>query len=130
MPAHSGTIAIGLSGDTTETAPAVLNASGGGVYATISISPSGGAARTISGAIAAGSPLIDFNGADNVTMTPDTGGNSLTLANTTVSATSGTSTIRFIGGATNNVVTNATSRALPALRSRPTAPRSSSAPMR
>ncbi len=107
---HSGTIAIGLSGDTTETAPAVLNASGAGAasYATISISPSGGAARTISGAIAAGSPLIDFNGADNVTIDGlNTGGNSLTLANTTVSATSGTSTIRFIGGATNNVVTNA-----------------------
>src|SRR6185436_11709900 len=89
--------------------PAVLNASGAGaaLYTTIAISPTGGAARTISGAIAAGSPLIDFNGADNVTIDGlNTGGNSLTIANTTASATSGTATIRFIGGATSNVITN------------------------
>ena len=94
---------------TPPTAPAVLNASGAGAasYTSIGISPSGGAARTISGAIAAGSPLIDLNGADNVTIDGlNTGGNSLTIANTTVSATSGTSTIRFIGGATSNVITN------------------------
>ncbi len=107
---HQGTIGIGISGDTTETAPAVLNASASGaaVYSTISIQPTGGAARTISGAIVAGSPLIDLNGADNVTINGlNTGGNSLTIANTTVSATSGTSTIRFIGGATLNTITNA-----------------------
>jgi uncharacterized repeat protein (TIGR01451 family) len=107
---HTGTIGIGLSGNTTETAPAVINASGAGaaVYTTISISPTGGAARTITGAIAAGSPMIDFNGADNVTIDGlNTGGNSLTIANTTASATSGTATIRFIGGATGNVITNA-----------------------
>ncbi|MEP7010694.1 MAG: hypothetical protein ABJC13_10255 [Acidobacteriota bacterium] len=106
---HQATITIGISGNTTEAAPAVLNASGAGaaVYTTIAISPTGGAARTISGAIAAGSPLIDFNGADNVTIDGlKTGGNSLTIANTTASATSGTSTIRFIGGATNNSITN------------------------
>lgn len=63
--------------------------------------------RTISGAIAAGSPLIDLNGADNVTIDGlNTGGNSLTISNTTASATSGTSTVRFIGGATNNTITN------------------------
>src|SRR6185436_12155073 len=90
--------------------PAVLNASGAGAasYASILITPTGGAARTISGAIAAGSPLIDLNGADNVTIDGlNTGGNSLTIANTTVSATSGTATIRFIGGATGNTITNA-----------------------
>ncbi len=108
---HQGVITIGISADTTETAPAVLNASGSGaaLYASIAISPTGGAARTISGAIAAGSPLIDLNGADNVTIDGlNTGGNSLTISNTTASATSGTSTIRFISGATSNVVTNAT----------------------
>jgi hypothetical protein len=107
---HTGTIGISLVGDTTETAPAVLNASGAGAasYTAITLSPSGGAARTVSGAIAAGSPLLDLNGADNVTIDGlNTGGNTLTIANTTVSATSGTSTIRFIGGATNNVITNA-----------------------
>ena len=107
---HQGVIGIAISGDTTETASAVLNASGSGaaIYSSISVSPSGGAARSISGAIVAGSPLIDLNGADNVTMDGlNSGGNSLTIANTTVSATSGTSTIRFIGGATSNTVTNA-----------------------
>jgi uncharacterized repeat protein (TIGR01451 family) len=106
---HLGTITIGISGNTTETLPAVLNASGAGSasYTTIGITPTGGAARTISGAIAAGSPLIDMNGADNVTFDGlNTGGNSLTIANTTASATSGTATFRFIGGATNNTVTN------------------------
>ncbi len=106
---HQGTIGIALSGDTTETAPAVLNASGAGaaLYSSVGISPTGGAARTISGAIAAGSPLIDLNGSDSVTIDGlNTGGNSLTIANTTVSATAGTSTIRFIGGATGNTITN------------------------
>ena len=106
---HTGAITIDIINNTTETAPAVLNASGTGAasYTSVIISPSGGAARTISGAIVGGSPLIDLNGADNVTFNGlNTGGNSLTIANTTVSATSGTSTIRFIGGATNNTITN------------------------
>lgn len=106
---HTGAITVDIVGDTTETAPAVLNASGAGAasYTSIIISPTGGAARTISGAITAGSPLVDFNGADNVTIDGlNAGGNSLTIANTTVSATSGTSTIRFIGGATSNTITN------------------------
>jgi len=106
---HLGNINISIVGDTTETAPAVLNASGSGsaAYTSIMIQPSGGAPRTISGAIAAGSPLIDFNGADQVIVDGlNTGGNSLTIANTTVSAVSITSTIRFIGGATSNTITN------------------------
>lgn len=108
---HTGTITIDIVGDTTETATALLNASGSGAasYTSITISPSGGAARTVSGAITAGSPLIDFNGADNVTVNGlNTGGNSLTISNTTASATSGTATIRFIGGATSNTITNST----------------------
>ncbi|MFN8547356.1 MAG: FlgD immunoglobulin-like domain containing protein [Candidatus Eisenbacteria bacterium] len=105
---HGGVIGIGISGNTTETAPAVLNASGSGSasYTSITVNPTGGAARTISGAIAAGSPLIDMNGADNVTFDGlNSGGNSLTISNTTASSTSGTSTIRFIGGATSNTIT-------------------------
>ncbi|MFL6274081.1 MAG: FG-GAP-like repeat-containing protein [Blastocatellia bacterium] len=108
---HQGTISIVISGDTSEAAPAVLNASGAGsaLYTAISIQPTGGAARSISGAIAAGSPLIDLNGADNVTIDGlNTGGNALTISNTTASATSGTSTVRFIGGATGNTITNCT----------------------
>ena len=89
-------------------ASAVLNASGApSSYTSVLIHPSGGAARTVSGAIMAGSPLIDLNGADNVTINGlNTGGNSLTISNTTVSATASTSTIRFINGAQNNTVTN------------------------
>ncbi|MFN8274462.1 MAG: GEVED domain-containing protein [Flavobacteriaceae bacterium] len=105
---HTGTITISITGNTTETATAVLNASGSGSasYTSIAIAPSGGAARTISGAITAGSPLIDLNGADNVTIDGlNSGGDSLTISNTTASATSGTSTIRFIGGATSNTIT-------------------------
>ncbi len=106
---HTGAVTVDIVADTTETATAVLNASGAGSasYTGILVAPSGGAARTISGAITAGSPLIDLNGADNVTINGlNSGGNSLAIANTTVSATSGTSTIRFISDATNNTVTN------------------------
>lgn len=107
---HTGAITIDVCGDTNEgTNTAVLNASGSGSasYTSIAVSPAGGAARTITGGTTAGSPMIDFNGADNVTVDGlNTGGNSLTIANTTVSATSGTATIRFIGGATGNTITN------------------------
>lgn len=105
---HTGTITIDVCGDTTETATATLNASGGSAsYTTITMSPAGGAARTISGAVTAGNPMIDLNGADNVIVDGlNTGGNSLTISNTTVSGTSGTSTIRFQTDATNNTVTN------------------------
>jgi hypothetical protein len=104
---HQGAINIFIIGDTTETAPAVLNASGTGaaVYTSIIMEPTG--ARTVSGAIAAGSPLIDLNGADVVTIDGlNAGGNSLTFSNTTVSATASTSTIRFINGAQNNTIKN------------------------
>jgi len=107
---HTGTITIDVCGNTDETTlTAALNGSGTGSasYSSILIAPAGGAARTISGATTAGSPLIDFNGADNVTVDGlNTGGNSLTISNTTVSATSGTSTIRFQADATGNTITN------------------------
>ncbi len=106
---HTGTIAVSINANTTETASAVLNASGTGSasYTAISIQPAGGGARTVSGAIVAGSPLIDLNGADNVTINGlNTGGNSLTIVNTTASATTGTSTIRLLNDATNNTITN------------------------
>ncbi|HKP54355.1 MAG TPA: C25 family cysteine peptidase [Chloroflexia bacterium] len=107
---HQGTIAISINANTTEAAPAVLNASGSGsaLYTSISIQPAGGAPRTISGAIVAGSPLIDLNGADNVTIDGlNTGGNSLTISNTTAGGTT-TSTIRFVSDATNNTIQNTT----------------------
>jgi trimeric autotransporter adhesin len=103
---HTGTIFVIILNNTSEPATgAILNASGVGAasYTNISIAPSG--ARTISGAATAGLPLIDLNGADSVRI--EVGSiNSLTIENTTVSATPGTSTIRFVGGATGNTITN------------------------
>jgi hypothetical protein len=78
-----------------------------GVWSTVTINPNG--ARTISGAPAAGTPLINLNGADKVTINGlNSGGNKLTISNTTTGATAGTSTICFIADAINNTVTNCT----------------------
>ena len=105
----TGSVQLNVIDNTTEPAAgAILNASGVGSasYTAVLIQPLGGA-WTISGAATAGLPLIDLNGADNVTIDGlNTGGNSLTIANTTVSATSGTSTIRFQTDASSNTLTN------------------------
>jgi hypothetical protein len=105
---HQGSLAIWIFGDTTEAAAAALSASGTGssVYTSILMLPSGGA-RTVSGNLA--TPLIDLSGADNVTIDgQNSGGNSLTLTNASNVATAGTSTVRFINGATNDVLKNCT----------------------
>jgi hypothetical protein len=105
---HTGTITIDVCGNTTETGTASLNASGSGSanYTSITIRPVG--ARTISGSIA-GAALIQLNGADNVTINGlNSGGNSLTISNTSTSNTAGTSTIRLVNDATNNTITNCT----------------------
>jgi trimeric autotransporter adhesin len=102
---HTGDIGIIIVNNTSEPAGgAILNASGTGAasYTSIAIFVTG-VSKTISGAATAGLPLIDFNGADNVSIN---GFNKLTFENTTVSATTGTSTIRFVGGATGNTITN------------------------
>jgi len=104
---HTGTIVITVTANTTETATAVLNASGAGSasYSSIIIKPTGGGLKTIATSLAA--PLIDLNGADNVTIDGLYPGNdSLLLVNSSTSATAGTSTIRFINGATNNAIQN------------------------
>lgn len=107
---HTGVINIVIVNNTSEpVGGAILNASGTGAssYTSISIIPGGSGGNTISGAVTAGLPLIDFNGADNVSINGVNAGNfSLTIENTTVSATTGTSTIRFLGGATGNTITN------------------------
>jgi gliding motility-associated-like protein len=88
----------------TESGTNSLNA---GVWTTLTINPSG--ARIISGAPTAGTPLINLNGADRVTINGlNSGGNSLTISNTSTATTAGTSTIRFIGDASNNTITNTT----------------------
>ncbi|MEO8210967.1 MAG: hypothetical protein ABI840_10425, partial [bacterium] len=101
----SSNIVITINGDVSEsTSGAVLNA---GTWSTLKIQPAGGASRSISANVNAGSTLIDLNGADNVTIDGlNTGGNSLTISNTSTSATSGTSTIRINNDGTNNKITN------------------------
>ena len=104
----SGNITANITSDLTETGANALNqwSEVGGSGYTLTIQPSGGAARTISGTVA-GAPMINFNGADRVTIDGlNTGGNSLTISNLSTSATAGTSTIQFIADATNNTITN------------------------
>lgn len=95
-------VIINIDGNTTETISAVLNDGG---WTSLTIRPNGGAARTISGAIATN--LIDLNGCDNVTIDGlNTGGNSLTISNTSTATSS--ATIRFIADASNNTITKCT----------------------
>lgn len=100
---HTGAITIDVCGNTSEgTATARLDDNG---TDPIIIKPVG--QRTISGATTAGLPLIDFNGADRVTIDGlNDLSNALTISNLTTAATAGTSTIRFSDDATDNKVTN------------------------
>jgi len=104
---HQGVITISLSGSTNETSSAVLNASGSGSasYTSVSIYPTL-VGLSITGNIA-NIPLIDLNGADNVTIDGRinaTGSTiSLVISNTSTNPNS-TSTIRFTNDATNNTI--------------------------
>ena len=104
---HTGAITIKLNGNTTESVAAVLNASGTGSssYTSVNMYPTVSGV-TISGNLA--TPLIDLNGADNVTLNGSlngtNAGKSLTITNTSTSGNSGTSTIRMYNGANNNTV--------------------------
>ena len=107
---HSGVVTVSVLGNTTESAAAILNASTvstGSVassYTSLSVKPSGGAARTITGSIS--TALVDLLGADNVTIDGlNTGGNTLTISNTSTTATA---TIRLYSDATGNTVQNCT----------------------
>ena len=104
---HTGTLEIRVNHSTTETASAVLNASGSGSanYTSIHIYP------TLSGINISGNidaPLIDLNGADNIIIdgrvNADGTTKSLKISNSSTSSTAGTSTIRFINDATSNTV--------------------------
>jgi hypothetical protein len=103
---HKGVITITVNASTTETSSAILYASGtsSSSYTSINIYPTI-TGLTISGNL--GSPLIDLNGADNVTIDGQvnaTGGNvSLVISNTNTSGGS-ISAIRFINNATNNTI--------------------------
>ncbi len=97
-------IVISVDADvTTEDGAIALNNND---WTSISITPNG--TRTLSGTVA-GKPLIDYNGADNVTIDGlNASGNSLVISNLSTSNTAGTSTIRFINDATSNTIQNCT----------------------
>lgn len=105
---HKGTIAISIYGNTTETVAAELRNSGYlglSNYTSVSIQPTGGAARTVSGSF--NGNLVDFYGATNVTVDGlNSGSNSLTFSNSNITA--GTTTMRFSGEAANNTIKNCT----------------------
>ncbi len=107
---HTGILEIRINANLFEVS-SVLNASGSGGanYTSIHIFPTL-SGLTVLGNVAA--PLIDLNGAGNVTIdgrVNATGSTKdLIITNTGTSATAGTSTIRFINDASNNTVKYAT----------------------
>ncbi len=95
----SGAITLQIISNTTESSTATLNASGtqSANYTSVVIYPTG-SGFSISGNLAF--PLIDLNGADNVTIDGRVNASGstkdLTIINSSVSGNSNTSTIRFI----------------------------------
>jgi hypothetical protein len=98
-------IAVTVNRNTTEPPTgAVLNQ---GDWSSVTIKPASGSAIIVSGNMNPGIPLIDINGADNVTIDGlNSGGSSLTLTNSSTSGVAGTSTVRFQNDAVGNEVTN------------------------
>jgi hypothetical protein len=93
-------ISITITANTVEGAGAVL-LQNAGPWASVTIQPVGNVSVTGNLAV----PLVDLNGADNVTINGvNSGGNSLTISNTSTSTVA--STIRFVNDAQNNTVTN------------------------
>ncbi|MFZ4798235.1 MAG: beta strand repeat-containing protein, partial [Bacteroidia bacterium] len=105
--AITGNITLQIISNTTETASVLLNASGTGnaSYTSVYIYPTF-TGLTITGNIAA--PLIDLNGADFVTIDGRVSASGslkeLTIVNTSIASTVGTSTIRFNNDATSNTI--------------------------
>ena len=97
-----GNTTVTIISDLTEDGTHALQEGGLGGF-TLTIQPSG--TRTVSGDVAGA--MIDFNGADGVTINGlNSGGNSLTIRNTSTAAAA--TTIRFRNDATNNTITNCT----------------------
>jgi gliding motility-associated-like protein len=107
---HKGAITVTINGSTTEKGTATLyqsgytNAGSTSSYTSVNIYPTE-TGLTITGNM--GTPLIDLNGATNVTIdgrVKQTGNANLSLINSSNGSIPGTSTIRFINGASNNTV--------------------------
>jgi hypothetical protein len=105
---HQGNLILKITGNQFLTSSAVLNASGTGNanYSAISIYPSS-TGLAIGGDVS-GAPLIDLNGAANVTFDGRVGATGsakdLTIQNMSISIIEGTSTVRFINDADNNTI--------------------------
>jgi hypothetical protein len=105
---HQGTINLSVTGNTSETAMAVLNASGSGsaLYTALTVKPAASTNPVISGAVAG--PLVKLNGSNSVTIDgANTAGGTtrnLTITNTSTNS----SDVLLIGSvgttAINNVV--------------------------
>jgi hypothetical protein len=97
QPAQAGNnIVVTIGANTTETATAALNQPTTSSWATLAVRPSGN--FSVTGSIAG--PLVQLNGADNVTIEV-LGGNSLLMANNSVSATT---VVELVNDATNNTL--------------------------
>lgn len=95
---HTGAITISISGNTVETATAVLNASGTGSASYTSIAINATAAAIITSNLTGAT--IRFDGADNVNLN---GNSTLQIINTNATG----SVINFVNDATNNTIRNA-----------------------
>jgi len=115
--AHQGSVVLTITGNTTEPAsPGALRSSGTGAasYTDVLIRPVGD--RVISGLPSAARGIIQFNGADNVTIDGDDpntpGERNLTIQATAPSSQAGIGVVRFASatastdGATNNTLRN------------------------
>lgn len=108
---HTGNIGISVDGNTIEpAAPTILAASGQGAasYTAVGIKPS--VIATIAGATNAGYGVLNFDGADNITIDGSIaiGGSTqdLTIQNTSVSTAANVACIRLIGRTTLGLGTN------------------------
>ncbi len=112
---HTGAITVKIKGSTVETGTAVLNASSSpSSYTSVNIYPTT-TGLSITGDLAA--PLIDLNGADNVTIDGRANATGsakdlvITNTSTATSPAGGISAIRFTNDASNNTVKYCTIKA-------------------
>ncbi|GEN75937.1 T9SS type A sorting domain-containing protein [Chryseobacterium hagamense] len=110
---HQGAITINVTASTTETASAVLNASGSGngSYTNVLIKPAAGVNATITSADPAAT--IKFNGADNVTVDGSnnaTTSRNLTISNSYVATTGTTPTVLWVSSTATDGAENITIR--------------------
>jgi len=101
------TITIAISASTTSEDGTNSLTGAAGMWTSLTIYPT---ATDVTIGAAVAKPLIDLNGADNVTINGAVGnaasGKSMIITNTSNVTTAGTSTIRFINDATGNTVKN------------------------